>query len=140
MSADPLKNPTRPVDIAQIGRAALRVRWADGHASEFPLPLLRRNCHCAACKGLEPAPASASPFRVLGPEPATAPAALEQVGNYGLGVHWADGHYSIYAFDALRAECPCPECRAAAPRGATPSGSAPRDPANGRRPGPDADL
>lgn len=123
MSADPLTSPTRPVDIAQIGRAALCVSWADGHASEFPLPLLRRNCRCAACRDAEQPPASASPFRVLGPEPATAPAALEQVGNYGLGVHWADGHYSIYAFDALRADCPCPQCRhgAAAQRSATSS-------------------
>jgi DUF971 family protein len=120
MHGDPLASPTRPVDIAQIGRTALRVRWADGHASEFPLPLLRRICRCAACKGHEPAPASASPFRVLGPEPSAAPAALEQVGNYGLGVHWTDGHYSIYAFDALRHDCPCPEC-------AGRTGAAPRD-------------
>lgn len=109
-----MHNPTRPVDIAQVGRALLRVSWADGHASEFPLPLLRRNCRCAACRDAAPPaappPASANPFRVLGPEPSTTPAALEQVGNYGLGVHWTDGHYSIYAFDVLRADCPCPGC------------------------------
>jgi DUF971 family protein len=114
MSVDPLHSPTRPVDIAQIGRAVLRVSWADGHASEFPLPLLRRNCRCAACRDAEPPAASANPFRVLGPEPSVAPAALEQVGNYALGVHWADGHHSIYAFDALRAGCPCAGCAAGA--------------------------
>ncbi len=111
MHADKSQNSAQPTEIVQVGQAALRVDWADGHASEYPFPILRRHCRCAGCQEEEaPPPASANPFRVLGPEPSSAPASLEQVGNYGLGVHWSDGHYSIYAFDALRAECPCPAC------------------------------
>lgn len=109
-------NPNQPIEITQIGRQSLRVRWADGHESVYPLPALRRSCRCAVCRagGSEAtAPSSAGPFRVLGPEPATEPELLEQVGNYALGVHWKDRHHSIFAFDTLRQDCPCRACVAA---------------------------
>lgn len=103
-----------PQEIVLRGRESLVVRWADGHESVYALGRLRRDCRCAACRTAEP-PAAASPgnpFRVLGPEPSAVPALLEPVGNYALGVTWQDRHYSIYAFDALRADCPCPACSA----------------------------
>ncbi len=119
-----MPDPTRPLEITQLTRTALRVNWADGHLSEYPFPFLRRNCRCAGCSDRDapPAntnPASTNPFRVLGPEPSAVPAALEQVGHYGLGIHWTDAHYSIYAFDTLRSECPCTACAA----GRTPAGA-----------------
>jgi DUF971 family protein len=89
----------------------VRITWGDGHESTFPFPLLRRECRCAACRTLEPPPERpGNPFRVLGPEPSAEPAVLEPVGNYALGVTWRDQHTSIFAFDALRAVCPCPAC------------------------------
>jgi len=113
-------SPSQPLEITQVGRERLCVRWADGHESAYPLPYLRRLCRCAACRATgteKTAPTSASPFRVLGPEPSAEPAQLEQVGNYALGVHWKDGHHSIFAFDRLRLDCPCGAC--AAERAAT---------------------
>ena len=48
--------------------------------------------------------------------PGSIPAGLERVrvapvGNYALQFEWSDGHKTgIYAFDYLRALCPCPQC------------------------------
>ena len=37
--------------------------------------------------------------------------AMRRVGNYALAFDWSDGHGTgIYAFDRLRADCPCPIC------------------------------
>jgi DUF971 family protein len=53
-------------------------------------------------------------------DPATVPADVRPVqvslvGGYGLRVAWSDGHGTgIYTFARLRAECPCPRCRAGA--------------------------
>jgi DUF971 family protein len=117
VNAEPALNSNQPVEITQIGRQFLRIRWADAHESNYPLPQLRRLCRCAACRSRgssdATAPTSASPFRVLGPEPSAEPIQLEQVGNYALGVHWKDGHHSIFAFDSLRQDCPCRTCAAA---------------------------
>jgi DUF971 family protein len=114
MDAQSQGTPVQPIEITQMGRDSLRVRWADGHESDFPLPQLRLICRCALCRTAEPPPppTSTSPFRVLGPEPSAEPSRLEQVGNYALGVTWKDSHHSIFAFDLLRHECPCGECAA----------------------------
>jgi DUF971 family protein len=41
------------------------------------------------------------------------PVSIEPVGNYGISIHWSDGHGTgIYRFDFLRRICPCKECRA----------------------------
>ena len=38
----------------------------------------------------------------------------QQVGNWGLNVHWNDGHTTgIYTWETLRDWCPCPECQTA---------------------------
>jgi len=52
-----------------------------------------------------------APLPVLGPDPGS-PVALRLVGRYALGVDWADGHQSIYAFELLRRACPCAICEA----------------------------
>jgi DUF971 family protein len=55
----------------------------------------------SASKGLLP---------LLGPDP-NAPRDVHLVGRYALGIEWQDGHSSIFPFDVLRADCPCPACR-----------------------------
>lgn len=112
-----------PQEIVLRGRESLAVRWADGHESVYTLTRLRRDCRCAACRTAEPpVERPGNPFRVLGPEPSAVPAQLEPVGNYALGVTWRDGHYSIFAFDALRADCPCPSCSAGGRSNSTTNG------------------
>ena len=110
-TARPGSGANRPVEIVQHGRQSIRISWGDGHESTFPCALLRHLCRCAACRAAEPpVPTPGNPFRVLGPEPSAEPELLEPVGNYALGVTWRDRHGSIFAFDALRAACPCPAC------------------------------
>jgi DUF971 family protein len=35
---------------------------------------------------------------------------LNEVGRYAVGMHWNDGHESIYPLDNLRRQCPCLKC------------------------------
>ncbi len=36
---------------------------------------------------------------------------LNEVGRYAVGMHWSDGHESIFPLDNLRRSCPCLACR-----------------------------
>ncbi len=94
-----------PEKLEKVGETKFRIRWDDGHVSEFGVRYLRQQCRCAACRDeFTGAP-------LLDPEsvPAdltSARAAL--VGNYALSFQFSDGHGSgIYTFEALRAICPC---------------------------------
>ena len=35
---------------------------------------------------------------------------LNEVGRYAVGMHWNDGHESIFPLDNLRRHCPCLKC------------------------------
>lgn len=105
--------PANPAAIDVDRTVAITVTWEDGHVSRFGLEDLRVSCPCAECRGLREAGEDAWP------RPG-APAALEvataaQVGNWGLNLHWNDGHTTgIYTWEVLRAWCPCPACTAQA--------------------------
>jgi DUF971 family protein len=101
----------RPNQIQLIGQE-LVVVWDDAHESYYPLEQLRRDCPCAICAGESdlfgriargPAPTYRdSSFDLLSWEP---------TGNYGIQLNFADGHnWGIWAFDRLRAFCPCNAC------------------------------
>ena len=94
-----------PVDLAHsVGRNLLVVTWDDGVVSELPIPYLRSWCPCAGCQGHEPV---ARYLDLHGQELAH----IEGVGNYALGLTWADGHSTgIYSFRLLRGICPCDDC------------------------------
>jgi len=103
---------TRPQNW-QVLNDLLVVVWDDGHESYYPLEMLRRACPCAACSG-EP---DLFGRMAMGPAPRYSPASfqlasLTPIGNYALQPNWADGHgYGMWAFDRLRAICPCDECK-----------------------------
>ena len=94
-----------PVEIRHEKSARrLIVEWDDRHASVFPLDYLRSWCPCAGCQGHDPV----AHYLDLHDQGLTH---LEGVGNYALGLTWADGHSTgIYSFRMLRAICPCEEC------------------------------
>jgi DUF971 family protein len=92
----------------------LAIEWEDGHRSAYPLPGLRAACPCAECRGGHAGMGGEpTPEMLDGPLPPGAAvelAGLEAVGNYALQLTWQDGHsYGIYAWDYLRALCPCGE-------------------------------
>jgi DUF971 family protein len=94
-----------PVEVRhQKSARQLTVTWNDGHVSVFPLDYLRSWCPCAGCQGHDPE----AHYLDLHDQELTH---LEGVGNYALGLTWADGHSTgIYSFRMMRAVCPCDEC------------------------------
>ncbi len=88
----------------------LRIRWRDGHVSEFESRYLRLRCPCAGCVEemtgrpiLDPSTVSEEVY----------PEQIQYVGRYALRFDWSDGHRTgIYPFDSLRAMCPCERCSA----------------------------
>jgi DUF971 family protein len=99
-----------PVTIDVDRKNAVTITWEDGHVSRFPLEVLRANCLCAQCRAR----------RDQG-QPAWAPTgggtlqveSARQVGNWGLNLHWNDGHTTgIFTWEVLRAWCLCERCAA----------------------------
>jgi DUF971 family protein len=95
------------------GNNTLTIKWSDGHESAYPYRYLRGKCPCATCEAAPPQdtqPVGGLP--ILGQKPLH-PERAELVGRYALQIYWSDGHSAgIYAFDHLRALCPCPDCAA----------------------------
>jgi DUF971 family protein len=81
---------------APHGARTFEITWADGHKSAYPHEILRGFCPCATCQGH-----SGSIRFIAGVDLDLRE--IEQVGNYALGLTWADGHSSgIYSFRYLR--------------------------------------
>jgi DUF971 family protein len=88
----------RPQGVrAPHGARDLEISWGDGKKISYPHEILRGFCPCASCQGHSGTIRFVTPTNVDLRE-------LEQVGNYALGLTWADGHSSgIYSFRYLRA-------------------------------------
>lgn len=87
----------------------LRVEWADGHASAYPLKALRLSCPCAVCVEEWTGQKLVRPEMIADD---VRPVEARPVGNYALSIRWSDGHSSgIYAWDYLRGLCPCGTCK-----------------------------
>lgn len=101
-------NNALPLEVGPTeDEARLRVRWKDGHVSEFEPRSLRLACPCAACVEEMTGRPILDPRTV--PEEVY-PLAIRYVGRYALQFDWSDGHRTgIYPFDQLRRLCPC--CR-----------------------------
>lgn len=104
--------------MLQIIGNELVIVWDDGHESYYSTEELRRACPCANCAG------EADLFGRIarGPTPHYTPRSFELVraeptGNYGVTLHFADGHdWGIWTWDRLRARCGCETCRSQAGR------------------------
>ncbi len=103
--------PANPSTIDVDRAEAVTITWDDGHVSRFGLEGLRISCPCAECRGLREMGEEAWP-RPGKPTVLQATSA-GQVGNWGLNLHWNDGHTTgIYTWEILRAWCPCEACAA----------------------------
>jgi DUF971 family protein len=89
-------DPRQPADVHLVGRYALGITWADGHASIYPFDVLR----------LE---AAAAPPAARLPEGATRPRDIQKQPE-ALVVTWADGHESRHPWAELRGHCRCAGC------------------------------
>lgn len=98
-------------NVAVAGRH-LALAWSDGHESYIPFDVLRRACPCALCAKKKVSGTVSTPAAETVPDTFSGTiAALMPVGAYAVQVVWDDGHDTgIYAFDTLRALCPCEDC------------------------------
>lgn len=86
----------------------LRIRWRDGHVSEYQPRDLRLQCPCAGCIEEMTGRPLLDPRTV--PEDVY-PLEIEYVGRYALRFAWSDRHGTgIFPFDMLRRICPCEQC------------------------------
>ncbi len=98
-----------PVTIDVDRKNAVTITWEDGHVSRFPLEVLRANCMCAQCRGLRDQGQAA--WAPTGGDGALEVESARQVGNWGLNLHWNDGHTTgIFTWEVLRAWCLCERC------------------------------
>lgn len=93
-----------PLEIVGLGKPEVRFVWDEGDEDVWPARLLRTRCTCAACQS------ELTGERIL--DPASVPedilvTHMELVGNYGVAIHFSDGHTTgIYRFVHLRANPP----------------------------------
>ncbi len=111
-----MKREAPPLEVAPTEAGdALRIRWTDGHVSEYAPRYLRLRCQCAGCVDEMSGRPTLDPSTV--PEDVH-PQAIRYVGRYALQFDWSDGHRTgMYPWDLLRRLCPCGACRAAAAAG-----------------------
>ncbi len=108
LSQSPTDERFKPTDLQLDKRDGLRIPWADGHISHYPLAYLRKHCPCATCREERSKPEPQKPATSLTILPANIDRATEfvqahLVGNYALNIAWADGHDTgIYDFRYLR--------------------------------------
>jgi len=98
-----------PLEIGRANLYDVKIKWQDGHEGVYPARHLRLNCPCAGCvdevTGKRRLTAAMVPDDVK-------PLGIQLVGNYAISITWSDGHATgIYAFDRLRAMCPCETCQ-----------------------------
>src|SRR5512134_3739387 len=97
-----------PKDIVAFPSGEIGVAWPDGHESIWKAKALRCLCPCAECVNEH------TGEKMLRDETIPdwiRPVAIEPVGRYGVTIRWSDGHSTgIYAFETLRAACPCDGC------------------------------
>lgn len=102
-----------PLEIRRLGASGVRIQWSDGVCLDYSSRLLRTNCPCATCRERRGDDSHAAPLTpkkssLLRIVEASADTELSleriwSVGNYALGLAWADGHDTgIYPFDLLR--------------------------------------
>lgn len=88
-----------PLEIVGLGKPTVRFVWDEDDEDVWSAHDLRVACVCAMCQS------EATGERLL--DPATVPAELtvthmEVIGNYGVGIHFSDGHSTgIYRFQRL---------------------------------------
>jgi len=92
------------LEIVGLGQPEVRFICDDGDEDVWPAHVLRTRCTCAMCQS------ELTGERIL--DPAAVPedivvTHMALVGNYGVSVHFSDGHSTgIYRFVNLRANPP----------------------------------
>ena len=88
-----------PLEIVGLGKTTVRFVWDEGDEDEYSARDLRTQCNCASCRS------ETTGERLLDPETVPAEVSvthMELVGNYGVAIHFSDGHSTgIFQFADL---------------------------------------
>ncbi len=88
-----------PAEIIGLGKPEVTFVWEDERQDVWSARALRQRCTCAHCVS------EATGERLLDPDSIPADLTvshMELVGNYGVSIHFSDGHTTgIYRFAAL---------------------------------------
>jgi ATP-binding protein involved in chromosome partitioning len=91
-----------PLEIVGLGKSTVRFVWDEGDEDMWSARDLRVACVCAMCQS------EATGERLLDPATVTTELTvtnMEMVGNYGVSIHFSDGHTTgIYRFKRLHEE------------------------------------
>lgn len=89
-----------PLEIVGLGKREVRFVWDEGVEDVYSARELRVRCVCANCQS------EATGERLLDPKSVPEDLSVTEmhlVGNYGVGIHFSDGHTTgIYRFRELR--------------------------------------
>ncbi|MFT3695422.1 MAG: DUF971 domain-containing protein [Kofleriaceae bacterium] len=89
-----------PLEIIGLGKQEVRFVWDDETEDTYPTRALRIKCTCANCQS------ETTGERLLNPDSVPADLVVSDmhlVGNYGVGIHFSDGHTTgIYRFAHLK--------------------------------------
>lgn len=101
----------KPLEIKRLGETGISISWSDGRVQNLTSKALRTNCPCAACLALRgdtshdaPLSPKKSLLRIVEASSTEETKLINiwGVGNYALGMQWADGHKTgIYTFEYL---------------------------------------
>ena len=89
-----------PIEIVGLGKDHVLLVWDEGDEDTWPARDLRLMCTCAHCQS------EMTGERILDPDSVPADitvSTMELTGNYGVNVHFSDGHTTgIYRFAQLK--------------------------------------
>ena len=115
MNTSPLK-PAVPTELRRLGPDGLQITWANGLIQKFTSKNLRTNCPCAHCRELRGDTSHSTPLTPIKSSLRIIEHSISEelrleriwsIGNYALGMQWADGHNTgIYTFDFLATLAP----------------------------------
>jgi ATP-binding protein involved in chromosome partitioning len=89
-----------PLEIIGLGKPEVRFVWDEGDEDLYSASDLRIRCTCAHCQSEVTGERLLDPKTV--PEELTI-ADMHLVGNYGVGIHFSDGHTTgIFRFRELK--------------------------------------
>ena len=89
-----------PLEIIGLGKTEVRFVWDEGDEDVYEVRDLRIRCTCALCQS------EVTGERLLDPKSVPEDLIISDmhlVGNYGVGVHFSDGHTTgIFRFRELK--------------------------------------
>ena len=89
-----------PLEIIGLGKPEVRFVWDEGDEDVYTARDLRIRCTCANCQSEVTGERLLDPNKV--PQDLTI-ADMHLVGNYGVGIHFSDGHTTgIFRFRELK--------------------------------------